>query len=159
MTTKETASIPGFGTEPALLIAIGNPGRQDDGLGWAFAEAVAPNVRGEVVYRYQLQVEDAELISRFRWVCFVDACKEVLPAGWDWEACQPRPQLDFSTHYLPPGTIVALAESLYGSLPQTWLLRLSGYEWELQEGLSEGGKQTLAAALAAWREATSQIPR
>ena len=54
--------------DPAtLLIGIGNSGRQDDGLGWAFLDAVCsqPDLKAQCEYRYQLQIEDAELVSRF----------------------------------------------------------------------------------------------
>ena len=152
MITKGPLSTPGFGTEPALLIALGNPGRQDDGLGWAFAEAVAPHFWGEVVYRYQLQVEDAELISHFAWVFFADACRDPLPHGWDWQPCVARSGVDFSTHFLPPGTVMDLAYRLYGARPEAWLIRLAGMSWELTEGLSAPAQHHLATAVSAWEE-------
>ena len=50
-----------------LLLAIGNCGREDDGLGWKFADYFQDmNIDTVAIeYRYQLQVEDAELISDY----------------------------------------------------------------------------------------------
>ena len=63
--------------EATLLFAIGNDSRGDDGLGWAFAQLVEETnlFRGRLFYRYQLQVEDAELLTTCRQVIFVDACR------------------------------------------------------------------------------------
>ncbi|PSR08953.1 MAG: Ni/Fe hydrogenase, partial [Bacteroidetes bacterium] len=57
-----------------LLLGIGNSGRADDGLGWAFAEAFSDQADlFEVELRYQLQIEDALLISTYQRVVIVDA--------------------------------------------------------------------------------------
>ena len=58
-----------------LLIGIGNSGRSDDGLGWAFVETMAQNeaFTGDTLLRYQLQIEDAAQISEYKQVIFVDA--------------------------------------------------------------------------------------
>ena len=45
-----------------LLIGIGNSGRSDDALGWKFVdEFVEYGHLFDLEYRYQLQIEDAEL--------------------------------------------------------------------------------------------------
>ncbi|MBZ0090172.1 MAG: hydrogenase maturation protease, partial [Thermoanaerobaculia bacterium] len=58
-----------------LVLAWGNPGRRDDGLGPAVAaalEALAlPGVAVET--GYQLEVEDAAELARYGRVLFVDA--------------------------------------------------------------------------------------
>jgi Ni,Fe-hydrogenase maturation factor len=61
-----------------LLIGIGNSGRADDGLGWAFLDEVEKTLpkNYDLEYRYQLQVEDAELISHYNTVFFIDAHKK-----------------------------------------------------------------------------------
>ncbi len=58
-----------------LFVGIGNIGRADDGLGWAFIDYLALKSTNSynLEYRYQLQVEDAELISNYHTVIFVDS--------------------------------------------------------------------------------------
>ena len=63
------------GAAQLLVIGYGNPGRRDDGLGPAFADAIAelalPGVQVEV--DYQLSVEDAAAAAAGERVLFVDA--------------------------------------------------------------------------------------
>ncbi|NBC07083.1 MAG: Ni/Fe hydrogenase, partial [Bacteroidetes bacterium] len=122
---------------PPLLLAIGNDGRQDDGLGWAFGQAMEADedFRGEVVYRYQLQVEDALLISEYPTVIFVDACREALPRGFELAPLRPAADFGVTTHQLSPATVLSLAGQLYGAAPQAYLLKISGVEWELKQRL------------------------
>lgn len=134
-------------------MAIGNSGRQDDGLGWAFAEALEkkyPEWQSAIHYRYQLQVEDAELISHATQVVFIDAFKGQLPSGFLLEPCHPAADFSFSTHALLPQAILAICRLLYDKKPEAWVLKLEGKEWELQTGLTEAAKNNLEAALDFW---------
>lgn len=135
-----------------LLIAIGNDARQDDGLGWAFGRALEQKgiLPWAVEYRYQLQVEDADLIARFEEVIFVDAYKGELPGGYTWEPLMPLLEFGFSTHALAPGAILALCQTLYTKCPQAWLIAIAGEAWELEPSLSEAAGKNLENALAAW---------
>jgi len=131
------------------LFAIGNSGRQDDGLGWAFGEALerAGFFKGQIHYRYQLQVEDAELVSKAGAVIFVDAFKGGLPGGFEWQPCGPAPEFHFSTHAISPGSILFLCETLYGTLPEAYCLLVQGEEWELEIGLTGPASSHLDKAL------------
>ena len=135
-----------------LLIAIGNSGRGDDGLGWVFADRVrqATGFRGPIEYRYQRQVEDAELVSRVSHVVFVDACAEGLPGGFEWRTCRPAPRFEFSTHELGPGTVLKLCRDLYGAEPGALLLAIEGRNWALGAGLSRHAQCNLKRALEAF---------
>ncbi len=135
--------------ERKLLIAIGNDARQDDGLGWAYARAIEAGGRftGQIEYRYQLQVEDADLIAGFESVIFVDASKEALPGGYTFTPLAPALDFAVTTHALAPAAVLALCESIYGKRPEAWLLAISGEEWELEFGLSESAQRRLEAAL------------
>ncbi len=137
----------------AILFAIGNDGRNDDGLGWAFARWLEEEgrFRGQVEYRYQLQIEDAELISRTDTVIFVDASQEPLEGGFRWSVGEARGEAAFTTHELSPFAVLHLAVDLYDHRPSAFLLAIEGAHWELKRGLSRQGRQHLQAAKDWWR--------
>ncbi len=135
-----------------LLIAIGNDARQDDGLGWAYARAMETQGRfeGDVEYRYQLQVEDADLIAAYEQVVFADASKEALPGGYSFTPLEPALDFAFTTHALAPAAVLALCENIYGRRPKAWLMAIGGEAWELEFGLSEAGRRHLERALGSY---------
>jgi hydrogenase maturation protease len=132
-----------------LCFGIGNSGRGDDGLGWAFLERLEnwPEFNGRCEFRYQLQVEDADLAAQFEHVLFIDAYKgEDLPEGVLFKECQPALAFAFSTHEIAPESILYLASDLFGKQPKAYLLGMAGYKWELEIGLSEEGRGNLEKA-------------
>ncbi len=131
-----------------ILLAIGNSSRQDDGLGWAFAESLEKSggFKGEIHMRYQLQVEDAELISNAGKVVFVDAYKGELPNGSELRPCHPSPDFHFSTHAISPESILHLCKEVYDKEPEAWCLLIEGKAWELEEGLTKSGERNLQTA-------------
>ncbi len=133
-----------------LIFGIGNSGRQDDGLGWAFLEALESNLFKNIhlEYRFQLQIEDAELISKYNKVIFVDAFKKELINGFKYETCQSSNTYSFSTHALVPETVLYLSENLYHRTPKAHILAIQGYEWELQNGLTSQATENLKNALS-----------
>lgn len=137
-----------------LLLGIGNSARSDDGLGWAFLEAVEEEGRfaGEMAYRYQLQVEDADTIRGYEAVVFVDALQASVEGGFYWKPCLPVATFSFTTHALDPESVVALCQELYGEAPAAFTLGISGRDWELKEGLSREAQVNLRAALLFFRE-------
>ncbi|MEO1260965.1 MAG: hydrogenase maturation protease [Bacteroidota bacterium] len=137
-----------------LLIGIGNSGRSDDGLGWAFVEAIeeAGSFLGNTLLRYQLQVEDAELLSRYEQVIFVDAFQGELGKGFGFKKCLPAKDFSFTTHRLPPETVLYLCQELYAKTIDAFLLVINGEKWELDIGLSEMAGNNLKRALAFFDE-------
>lgn len=138
----------------SLIIGIGNCGRTDDGLGWAFLDQIKERLPGNIdhVYRYQLQVEDAELISHYGTVYFVDAHTQPWEDGFTYERCQPKATHGFSTHELEPETVVYLAETLYNKLPDTFVLGISGVSFDLKMGLTREAEENLSKALDFFNE-------
>ena len=136
-----------------LLIGIGNSGRQDDGLGWAFLEAIERQsvFHGQIQFRYQLQVEDAEMISHARQVIFVDAFRGELEGGFKWVPCVPSLSFEFSTHMLAPESVLCLCQKLYDHSPRAKLLLIQGACWELEIGLTDVAKVNLEQALKFFR--------
>ncbi len=139
----------GWKTAKTVLIGIGNAGRGDDGLGWAFLDAIGKDssFEGEVVYRYQLQVEDAALIAACEKVIFVDAYQQHLDGGFQWEACVPSDSFVFSTHELPPDAVLYLSQQLYDRTPLAHTLLIQGNRWDLKIGLSAFAQSNLKRAL------------
>ena len=134
-------------SDKIIILGIGNNGRQDDGLGWAFLDFLTEqNTTIDLEYRYQLQIEDAELISNYETVIFVDATKEETEEGFYLEPCLPSEKYSFSTHALEPETILYLSNKLYNHNPDSSIFAIQGYHWELMIGLSEKGTINLDKA-------------
>ena len=132
-----------------IIFGIGNSGRQDDGLGWAFLDLLKKNEfeKASVEYKYQLQIEDAELIGKYDTVIFVDASKNDLINGYNFDACKASNKYSFSTHALVPETILYLSHHLYDHRPDAYILAIQGYEWELKNGLTKMAVENLNKAV------------
>jgi len=132
-----------------LVIGYGNPGRLDDGLGPALAEELAAlDLPGVTIdSNYQLSVEDAEAISRYDAVVFVDAHTSI-DAPFSFTPVEPDGRGSFSNHSLTPGAIVSLARELFGATADAHVLAIRGYEFnEYGQQLSEEARVNLGAAL------------
>jgi len=137
--------------DKSLLIGIGNYSRSDDALGWRFADAMKEyDDILKIEYRYQLQIEDADLISHFEMVYFVDASHEKYPEGFQISSCDPDFNCSFTSHALTPQTILQLVDELYGVKPKAYVIGICGYHWELQEGMSHQATANLKNALLAF---------
>ncbi|MCK9408369.1 MAG: hydrogenase maturation protease [Bacteriovoracaceae bacterium] len=143
--------------KPKILIhAYGNPGRGDDGIGSAFVQMCQPWLSHESVHHltiessYQLSVEDAYTMSEFDIVVFVDATMENIE-NFTFTAVQQKQQSPFTTHAMSPSGALYLCKELYGKQPETYLLQIGGYEWEMLEGLSEQAEKNLWKAFHFFR--------
>jgi hydrogenase maturation protease len=146
-------------TKRRLLLAIGNSARQDDGLGWAFAERLEQEggFGGRIQYRYQLQVEDAELIKDYDEVYFVDASKEGNEQGYSMRTCEAALDTSFSSHAVSPNTILYLCNDLYNHHPFAKLIVIEGEEWGLEIGLSAKASKNLKRAHEAFTQEYVQV--
>ncbi len=131
-----------------MLLGIGNDGRQDDGLGWAFLQRVQSwgSFAGSIHYRFQLQIEDAQTICQAETVIFVDACRQTLPQSYRWQECHPAGELGYTSHQLTPQSVLHLCDQLYGVCPPAYLLLIEGLSWELEIGLSKPAQANLDRA-------------
>ena len=133
-----------------LVIGFGNPGRLDDGLGPALAARVeAAELPGVTVDAgYQLQVEDAEAVSRHDVVVFADAAV----AGaepFSLAEVTPSSAVSFSSHSVGPDEVLGLARDLFQAAPRAFVLGIRGYDFdEFGERLSPAAARNLAAAEA-----------
>ncbi|MCW5519846.1 hydrogenase maturation protease [Aureitalea sp. L0-47] len=137
-----------------LILGIGNSGRSDDGLGWAFLDAIEGEIPAnyDLEYRYQLQVEDAELISQYNRVYFVDAHINTFENGFHLEEGKPLQTDSFTTHQLDPETVLYLADTIYDARPESFILGISGVDFELKIGMSEKASKNLSTALKFFRK-------
>ncbi len=136
-------------TNSVLVIGYGNPGRQDDGLGPALAEAIErlqiPGVTVEA--DYQLTVEDAATVAAHRYVVFADASVGGREPFF-FRAVQPAAYTSFSTHSVEPEVVLALARDLFQADTKGYALGIRGYHFhEFGEALSDEARENLAAAL------------
>lgn len=135
-----------------LVIGYGNPGRQDDGLGPAMAQAIDslhwPNV--STLDNYQLAIEDAVEIAGHDVVWFVDAtCEGDAPCAV--ERLSPAFDIAFTSHLLKPETVLAIAAQQFGRCPKAHLVSIRGYEFDFIEGLSDRAARNLALAVTLLR--------
>jgi hydrogenase maturation protease len=139
-----------------LIFGIGNPGRQDDGLGVRFVErleqlALPSHVTLEA--NYQLCPEDALVLAANDVVLFVDTTVAPdAPDPYGLSPLAPATEISFSTHALSMGSLLALCTRLYDRSPVAFALALPGYSFEVNADLSERAEENLNRALADVRE-------
>ena len=105
-----------------LVIAYGNRLRGDDAIGWVVADALRDDVRMDqvdVVAVHQLTPDLANEVTKASRVVFVDARLDAALAPGVVAVDTVHPQLDAGsmTHDVGAGTILSLAEALYGVHP------------------------------------------
>ncbi len=132
-----------------LLIGYGNPGRLDDGLGPALAEAIEnldlPGVTVDI--DYQVTVEDAALVAEHETVIFADASIDS-EEPFDFKPITPKSTLSFSSHSVEPDALMALAIDLFGATSKGYALGIRGYEFdEFDERLTPQAKENLQKAI------------
>ena len=132
-----------------LVYGYGNVGRKDDGLGVLAANAIEKwaedaRINGlDVETNYQLNIEDAEIISNYEVVFFVDASLEEMEDVSISEVAPDDSKIEFSMHAISPAYVVKLCKDMFGKLPKTYLVHLKGYDWDFVEGLTQEAEITL----------------
>lgn len=137
-------------TSTILLIGYGNPGRLDDGLGPALANAIeAKQLAGVTVdSNYQLSVEDADDIAKHDFVLFVDADVQGREPFW-FGKVEPKKEVSFSSHSISPEALMDMANNLLNGNTVGYILGIRGYEFnEFGERLSTKAKLNLDAAIS-----------
>ena len=134
-----------------LIYGYGNPGRQDDGLGIALTDRLAEWVSAKQIAgvefdnNYQLNIEDAAAIAQKDLVVFVDATTEDI-SSFHFSRVDSSTDVSFTTHAASPGYILHLCKDLFQEEPLVYLLKIKGYEWAFQAGLSEQAGENLDQA-------------
>lgn len=144
-------NLESFNDASCLIYGIGNVGRQDDGLGWAFVdwlEAQGHCPYAEIQRNYQLLLEDAELISTKRRVLFIDATKDAAVTSFSLERAAPKMDFTFTSHAISIPAIMATCQQCFQHLPEVHVLGIRGFEFELAMGLTPGAQRNLDDATA-----------
>jgi hydrogenase maturation protease len=141
----------------ALVIAFGNPLREDDGVGWAVAEALQARGRVSVLTVHQLGPELAEAVSEARTVVFVDAHCDGPPGAVRTESLSPAPARQDLTHVLDPGTLLLYSQLLYGSAPKAAMVSIAGTRFGLGQTLSPAVRRALPEAVSRVEHLASDI--
>lgn len=136
-----------------LVYGYGNVGRKDDGLGvlcaleiekWLHQEAIAGVV---VETNYQLNIEDAETISKYDVIYFVDASLEAIKDVSLTKVIPDDNIIEFSMHAISPAYVLKLCSNMFGKKPKVNLVHIKGYEWDFSEGTSKPALKNLASAI------------
>lgn len=132
-----------------LVYGFGNPGRQDDSLANELIEltqkwAKKNNITNtEFDSNYQLNIEDAETISHYDKVIFIDASTEDINDFYLSKVKPNNAKVEFSMHAVSPEYILDLCQKMYGKTPDTYLLHIKGYEWEFMSPICEKALKNL----------------
>jgi hydrogenase maturation protease len=153
-----------------LLLGWGNPDRQDDGAAWHVLAEVArrsalslPDELGEafeptggdleLFFSLQLAPEMAETIAAYDRVVFIDAHTGAVPESLNIRRLSPWFQTSPLTHHLTAESCLELADKLYGSRPEAWLMSVRGYAFGFARELSPATADLVSAgadALMSW---------
>lgn len=145
-----------FDDDSCLIYGIGNVGRQDDGLGWAFVDWLQAQglcANAELHKGYQLLLEDAELISTRKRVLFVDATRNTAVTSFTLERAAPKMDFSFTSHAVSIPAIMATCQQCFERLPEVHVLAIRGFEFELEMGLTLQARQNLDDATTYLRSA------
>lgn len=155
-----------------LIYGYGNPGREDDGLGIEMTKMVQSWIDEHELgcmttdSNYQLNIEDAENISEWDIVVFVDASKDESLNEYIFSKVEPSDaKVEFTMHAVSPSYVLHLSEKLFKKSPETYVLGIKGYEWDFKEGISDNAKlnleqafQYLTRKLAGWALIKKNLP-
>lgn len=160
-----------------LIFGYGNVDRQDDGAAWhilinvaeklgitppdelgEFFENVHPQI--ELAYDFQLLPELAENISHYDQVCFIDAHTGAIEEELSFKKLDVQFQNSPLTHHMTPQTLLAITQSIYGSVPHAMMLSIRGYEFGFSHTLSTRTQLLVnqaADTLIAWLNTSSKL--
>lgn len=136
--------------QKVLLIGYGNPGRLDDGLGPALAEAIGardlPGLTADA--EYQLSVEDAAAVAACDAVIFADASVSA-KEPFEFRRVEPAPEAAFTTHSIEAGAVLGMARRMFGARTRGYALAIRGYAFDdFGERISGKARRNLEAALS-----------
>jgi hydrogenase maturation protease len=148
---------------PLLVFAIGNESRGDDALAPLLvrqlqADGISEQV--EVIEDFQLQVEHVTDLCGRRAVLFVDADMSC-DAPFHFSKIAAAQDNSYTSHAMTPFALLHTYRQVYGSnAPDSFLLRVRGYGFELGESLSNEASDNLQSAttkVRGWLEGVPEV--
>ena len=151
-------------TFPVLILGYGNLDRQDDGVAWHILSRLAarldrpfpllpedfeyiPGQSVDFYFSLQLVPEMAEILSKYKRVCFIDAHTGAVPEEVNLEAIIPKEQGSPFTHHLTAAALLNLTQLIYADSPQSILISVRGYEFNFSQELSSATHRLADQAL------------
>ncbi len=137
-----------------LIYGYGNPGRQDDALANKLVDMLQDWIEEYTIEgvatdsNYQLNIEDAEIISHYDIVFFADASTEDINDVLLTEVEPNNSKVEFSMHAVSPAYVLDLCSKMYNKTPKTYLLHIKGYEWEFMEEMTKKAESNLNDAFS-----------
>jgi hydrogenase maturation protease len=136
---------------PFLVFAIGNESRCDDALAPLLVRQLLNegiNAQVELIEDYQLQVEHVtDLIGRSA-VLFIDADMSC-EAPFQFSEITAAQDKSYTSHAMTPFALLHTFRQVYETdAPNSFLLRIRGYGFELGESLSKEASVNLKLATA-----------
>lgn len=136
-----------------IFIGYGNPDRGDDGVAWhlmnkvlAFAgcdqndlfssDVITVNADLDIWFNFQLLPEMAETIAQYERAVFIDAHTGAIKEDISFIPIEPEFQNSPFTHHFTPASCLAVAETITGRFPQSWMLSVRGYQFAFNRDLS-----------------------
>ena len=140
---------------PLLIFAIGNESRGDDALApllGRLLQAEGCTDRAELIEDFQLQVEHVtDLVGRSA-IVFVDADMSC-NAPFHFSEITAAQDNSYTSHAMSPFALLHTFKQVYGAdAPNSFLMRIRGYGFELGENLSEEASINLELATAEIRQ-------
>jgi hydrogenase maturation protease len=129
-------------SHPRVVIGLGNPLRQDDGMGWRAAELIEARLTNsdiEVSACHQLTPDLAAKMAEAPLVVFLDADVERAPGEVSQRAVAPEGRHVWS-HHLTPGQLLSLVEEVYGHAPPSVLISGGVLETNVSEWMTATGE-------------------
>ena len=121
-----------------LLYGYGNPGRKDDGLGPILVDLLEKWI-------IKNEIKNISIYSDYDIVIFIDASIEEID-DFIFTRVEPSDKVNYTMHSASPSFVLNLCNKIYNYTPETYLLHIKGYEFQLQEGLSEKAQRNLESA-------------
>lgn len=123
-----------------LIIGVGNPIREDDGLGWVVVQELRDQLTDSdvnYIIVQQLTLDLVPLIADAESVCIIDVCKDgtegrISRAALAHNSCNASTL----THFFSPHTLLSVVQSLYGSHPKAILFTVSAKNFSYSEDVS-----------------------
>lgn len=148
-----------------LFLGYGNPDRGDDGVAWhilntLFTQLGNPNLdlfdmdvnpltdKVDVWFNFQLLPEISDLIVKYDRAVFIDAHTGEIMQDLNFEEVKPAYQNAPFTHHMTPASLLAIAESIHGCYPRSWLVSVRGNAFQFERVLTAQTEALCAQAVS-----------